>query len=159
MSQTNLKTVTTQTVTVTSLALVTPADRIGLGFGTARAYSADSLSLGQFPTPHNPEPEQVRSRQDRSATQMRKQMRAGGSHAVPPTSSVGCLPPGPRAVRVAWPLTAGASWSVRSTDLGRSHSPKVCVRVRLGRDCQSPDRTDDKRTLARVVAPAMTAGK
>ena len=141
MTLTNLTTVTTKTATVTSFVLAAPADRIGLGFGAGLAYPADSLSLGHFPTPHNPTPEQGRSRQGQSATQMRKQMRAGWPVAVPPASSAGCLPPGPRAAR------------------SRNRSPKVCVTVRLGRDCQSPDRHDDKRTLARVVAPATVAGK
>ena len=158
MTLTNLMTVTTQTATVTSFVLVTPADRIGLGFGAALAYPADSLSLGQFPTPHNPVPEQDRSRQGQSDAQMRKQMRAGGPDAVPPASSAGCLPPGPRAARVAWPLTAGESWLVRATDHSRNRPPKVCARLR-SRDCQSPARSDDKRTLARVVAPATAAGK
>lgn len=161
MTLTNLMTVMTKTATVASVKLTTPADRIGLGFGAALAYPADSsLSLGQFPTPHNPEPEQVRSRQGRSAAQMRKQMRAGGPDAVPPTGPVGCLPPGPRAVRVAWSLTAGESWLVRPTDHSRNRLPEVrVVRSRIDRDCQSPDRQDDKRALLREVAPATTAGK
>jgi hypothetical protein len=160
MTLTNLKTVTPKTATVASAMLTTPADRIGLGFGAGLAYPADSLSLGQFPTPHNPAPEQVRSRQGQSATQMRKQMRAGGPDAVPPAGSAGCLPPGPRAARVAWPLTSGESWLVRSTDHSRNRLPEVrVVRSRIGRDCQSPDRQDDKRTLLREVAPATAAGK
>ncbi len=85
MALTNLTTVTTKTATVASVKLTTPADRIGLGFGAALAYPADSLSLGQFPTPHNPAPEQVRSRQGQSAAQMRKHLRTGGTDAGPPT--------------------------------------------------------------------------
>ena len=140
MTLTNLTTVTTKTATATSFVLVVPADRIGLGFGAGLAYPADSLSLGHFPTPHNPVPEQDRSRQGQSATQMRKQMRAGWPVAVPPASSAGCLPPGPRAAR------------------SRNRSPKVCVRLH-DRDCQSPVRNDDKRTLPREVASATAAGK
>ena len=140
MTLTNLTTVTTKTATATSFVLVVPADRIGLGFGAGLAYPADSLSLGHFPTPHNPAPEQGRSRQGQSATQMRKQMRAGWPVAVPPASSAGCLPPGPRAAR------------------SRNRSPKVCVRLH-DRDCQSPVRSDEKRTLTRVVASATAAGK
>lgn len=158
MTLTNLTTVTTKTATVTSFVLAAPADRIGLGFGAGLAYPADSLSLGHFPTPHNPVPEQDRSRQGQSATQMRKQMRAGGPVAVPPAGPAGCLPPGPRAARVAWPLTASASWSVRATDHSRNRLPKVCVRLH-DRDCQSPVRNDDKRTLPREVASATAAGK
>ena len=140
MTLTNLTTVTTKTATVTSFVLATPADRIGLGFGAGLAYPADSLSLGHFPTPHNPVPEQDRSRQGQSATQMRKQMRAGWPVAVPPASSAGCLPPGPRAAS------------------SRNRLPKVCVRLH-DRDCQSPVRSDEKRTLPREVAPATAAGK
>ena len=84
MALTNLKTEQTKTVTVAGVKLVTPADRIGLGFGTVLAYPADNLSRGQFPLPPNPEPEQLRSRQDQSAPHMRKQMRTGESDAVPP---------------------------------------------------------------------------
>ena len=140
MTLTNLTTVTTKTATATSFVLVVPADRIGLGFGAGLAYPADSLSLGHFPTPHNPAPEQGRSRQGQSATQMRKQMRAGWPVAVPPAGPAGCLPPGPRAAR------------------SRNRSPKVCVRLH-DRDCQSPVRSDEKRTLTRVVASATAAGK
>lgn len=161
MTLTNLKTVTTQTATVTSVTLAAPADRIGLGFGAGFAYPADSLSLGHFPTPHNPAPEPVRSRQDESTPPMRKQMRAGESDAVPPTSSVGCQPPGPRAARVAWPLTAGESWSVSATDASRNRLTVVRVaRFGPGRDCQSPDRNRDlKANLLREAAPATAAGK
>jgi len=161
MTLTNLKTVM-KTVTVASAKLTAPADRIGLGFGTGQNYPADSLSPGRFPTPHNPEPEQVGSRRDESETQTRMQLRPGGPEAVPPVSSAGCLTPGSRAVRVTWSLTNGASWSVTATDLSRNHSPKVqtcVVRTRIGSDCQSPDRVDDKRTLLREVASATTAGK
>ena len=99
MTLTNLKTEQTKTVTVTGVKLVASADRIGLGFGAVLAYPADNLSRGQFPLPHNPEPEQLRSRQDESATQMRKQMRTGESDAVPPAGPAGCLTPGSSAVR------------------------------------------------------------
>ena len=158
MTLTNLKTEQTKTVTVTSVKLAAPADRIGLGFGTGRAYPADSLSLGCFPAPHNPEPEQVRSRDGQSATQMRKQMRTGEPNNVPPTGSAGCFPPGPRAVRVSWPLTVDASRSVRVTDPSRNRDPKTCARLHH-RDCQSPVRSGEKHGLAREAISAATAGK
>src|SRR5262245_40607062 len=99
MIRTNLQTAK-QTGTVPSVKLNTPADRIGLGFGAgqANAYPADSsLSPRRFSTPHNPEPEQLRSRQERSATHMQTpmQMRTDGPDgtevpdAVPPASLVG----------------------------------------------------------------------
>jgi hypothetical protein len=161
MVLTNLKTVLMKTVKVTSVTLAAPADRIGLGFGpaTADANPTDSLSRGRFPAPHNPEPEQLRSRHGRSAEQLRKQMRTGTPDAVPPASLAGYLPPGSSADRVLWSLPVGASWSVATTAPSRTCSPKVCVRLRHDRDCQSPVRSDEKHTLRRATAPAATAGK
>jgi hypothetical protein len=154
MRLTNLKTVT-KTVTAASVKLTAPADRIGLGFGAGHAYPADSLSLGHFPTPRNPEPEQLRSRQDKSAMQMRKQTHPDGTKvpdAVPPASSAGCLPPGSSAVRVSWRVTA--------TDDRRSCLPTVsAVRNRLGSDCQSPDRFGGNHGLKREAVSAATARK
>lgn len=163
MTLTNLKTVM-KTAKVTSATLAAPADRIGLGFGAGQNYPADSLSFlspgGRFPTPPNPVPEQGRSRQETSAMQMRKQMRTDSSGAVPPVSLAGYLPPGSPAACVSWSLTVGESCSVRSTDHSRDHLPEVrVVRIRIGSDCQSPDRIDDKRALLREVAPATAAGK
>jgi len=161
MTLTTHKTVL-KTALVASVKLTAPADRIGLGFAVL-AYPTPTdanLSLGRIPKPHNPEPEQVRSRQEQSAMQMREQMQAGGSDAVPPASWAGCLcSPGSTADRVSWPvitrtpplLTSGSDWSVTSTDdPSRNRFLKVSVvRVRTGCDCQSPDRTDDsKATLS-----------
>ena len=139
---TGTKTELTKTATVASFALTTPADRIGLGFGAVLAYPADNLSRGQFPLPHNPEPEPLRSRQEKSATQMRKQMRTGEPSAVPPAGPAGCLTPGTSADRVVWSVTVGTSWRVTDTDLSRDRDPKTCVRLRQDRDCQSPVRSD-----------------
>jgi hypothetical protein len=151
MTLTNLKTEQTVTVNATSFVLVVPADRIGLGFGTALAYPADNLSRGQFPLPHNPEPEQLRSRQDKSATQMRKQMRTGESDAVPPAGPAGCLTPGSTAVRAWWRFTV--------TGKSRNRDPKTCVRLRRLSDCQSQARSDEKHGLTRGAISAATAGK
>jgi hypothetical protein len=151
-----------KTATVASVKLTAPADRIGLGFAANGAYPADSLSQGRFPTPHNPVPEQVRSRQEQSAMQMREQMHTGGPDAVPPVGSAGCLrSPGSTAGRVSWSLTARNPWSVTPTNPSRNRFPKVSVvNVRLGRDCQSPDRIDDSKvTLNREAAPTTAAGK
>jgi hypothetical protein len=152
MTLTNLKTELTKTVTVASVKLTTPADRIGLGFGAALAYPADSpLSSGQFPLPHNPELEQFRSRQVGSAAQMRQQMRTGDPDAVPPAGPAGCLPPGSTTVCVSWRVTA--------TDTGWNRSPKTCVRLRQDRDCQSPVRSDEKHGLSRDAVSAAAVGK
>ena len=147
-----LKTLTTKTTTATSVKLIaSPANRLGLGF-EAGAYHADTLSP-------NPVTEQVRSRQEASAPQMRKQMRAGSPDAVPPAGPVGCLPPGPRAV-VSWSFTSSANWSPTATDNSRNRfTPVSVVRNRNRRDCQSPARNCDKQSLRHEVAPATTAGK
>jgi len=159
MALTNLKTMQTKTAKMTSVKLDIPADRIGLGFGAATTYPTDSLSPGRFPTPRNPEPEQLRSRHGLSATQMRKQMRTGTPDAVPPARLAGWLPPGLSAARVTWCLTVRASWSVSAIDPSRNRLPEVCVRLRQGRDCQSPVRSDEKHALTRETVPAATAGK
>jgi hypothetical protein len=163
MTLTNLKTELTKTATVTSVKLAAPADRIGLGFGAGLAYPADSLSssqsVGRFPTPHNPEPEQVRSRQDKSAALMRMHRRTGVPNTVPPAGSAGCFPPGPRAVRVSWLLTVGANRWAGVTDPSRNRNPKTCVRLRQDRDCQSPVRSDEKHGLSREAVTAAAAGK
>jgi hypothetical protein len=166
------------TVTVVSVMLTISADRIGLGFGTGakQAYPADSsLSPALFPAPHNPEPEQLRSRQERSAMhtrpQTRTQLHPDGTNVldtdvpdvVPPASLVGCVPPGCSADRVTWRMPA--------IDPSRScFSLASVVRSRLGSDCQSPDRcndndnandgnVNDKRNLARKTVLASAAGK
>jgi hypothetical protein len=151
MALTNLKTEQTKTVTVAGVKLVTPADRIGLGFGAVLAYPADNLSRGQFPLPPNPEPEQLRSRQDQSAAHMRKQTRTGESDAVPPAGPAGCLTPGSSAVRAWWRVTVtGKSWNRDS---------KTCVRLRRLSDCQSQARSDEKHGFTRIASPAAIAGK
>jgi hypothetical protein len=149
MSLTNLMTVM-KTVAMASVKLTVPADRLGLGFGAGDAYPADNLSQGQFPVPHNPEPEPFRSWQVESATQMRKQTLPDTADAVPPASLAGCLP-GPSADRVWCPVT--------DTDPSRNRNSEVCVRVRIGGDCHSPARLDEKHALARIATPAATAGK
>ena len=151
MALTNLMTVL-QTVAMAGVKLTVPADRIGLGFGSvANPYPTDTLSLGHFPLPHNPEPEQLRSRHGQSATPMRKQTHTDAPDAVPPASLAGCLPPGSAAVRVSWPVS--------TTNTGRNRVPQACVTFRLGSDCQSPDRKDEIHGLTRIANPAAMAGK
>jgi hypothetical protein len=166
-----LKTQVLKTATVTGVKLAAPADRIGLGFGVA-AYSTDPLSPGHNPVPHNPEPEHVGSRQERSAMQMRVQMQAVGD-AVPPAGSAGCPSvPGVSAGRSTSAAGSFTSWRratwaaagrtrevLRVAGTGRADLPRDLRHDRLGRDCQSLRRLDDKRDATREVCSAATAGK
>ena len=169
-----LKTCVLKTATVTSVKLITPADRIGQGLGVA-TYPTDNLSPGQFPMPHNPEPEEVRSRETLSAMQLQMQLRAG-SDAVPPASSAGCpSAPGLSADRfesfgasriTGWRRTTRTAVNSRTrrgcrfADPSRTHVPGDLSHTnRLGRDCQSPDRLGDKRITKREVSSASVAGK
>jgi hypothetical protein len=170
-----LKTLVLKTETVTGVKLGTPADCIGLGLVVANAYPTDNLSPGQIPLPHNPVPEQVRSREMLSAMQMRKQMRAGDD-AVPPASSAGCpSAPGLSAALfesfgasrfTGWQRTTRTAANSRTregcrfADPSRTHVPgDLRHDDRLGRDCQSPDRLSDKRITIREVSSASAAGK
>jgi hypothetical protein len=169
-----LKTHVLKTATVTGVKLATPADRIGQGLRVA-AYPTDNLSPGQFPMPHNPEPEQVRSREVLSATQMRMQLLAGDD-AVPPTGSAGCpsapgvsasrfastrVPPFPAWQRTTRTAVVGRTREVRlHTAPGQADCPRELRHSdRLGSDCQSPDRLSDKRNATREVCSAAEAGK
>jgi hypothetical protein len=133
MTVKTLKTLVLKTATVTGVKLVTPADRIGLGFGTVLAsYPTDNLSPGLLPMPHNPEPEQVRSRQELSVMQMHKHLQAAestvASLALPrvrarvrPTGSAGCIwfrVPG---------LTAGRFALCGSRSLFRTHVQELVL--------------------------------
>jgi hypothetical protein len=152
-----------KTATVASVKLTTPADRIGLGLGVA-TYPTDNLSPGQFPVPHNPAPEQVRSREALSAMQPRMRMHEDGD-AVPPAGSAGCTP-GFSAVRSGsigaltlsgWrratrTTVGGSTREVRlTTDPGRADfRDDLRHDDRSGRDCQSLRRTSGKRGRARA---------
>jgi hypothetical protein len=165
-----LKTQVLKTATVTGVKPATPADRIGLGL--VAAYPTDNLSPGHIPVPRNPEPEQVRSR-ELSALHPRMRWQAGDD-AVPPAGSAGWFPgasadwsasltpsriTGRLATRTA--ATGRAVTACRFADPGRAHVPgDTRHHDRLGRDCQSPDRSGDKaRVATRVVSPAAAAGK
>lgn len=157
MDITTLKTLVLKTVTVSSVKLTTPADRIGLGFGDdlVAVYPADVLSPGQFPLPHNPGLETgLGNRQDPSAMRLHPQAQAMAT-AEPPAGRVGSSSvPGSSAQR-------GAS---------RASFPAVFgVHNRFGGDCQSPDRRDDRKPACawrsssefrrlRETTPATAAG-
>lgn len=154
MTLNNLTTVTTTTAILAGNKPTTKpvAVRLGLGFAAAD-YPADALS-------HDPVTEQVRSRQEQSAPQLREQMRPGCPGAAVPAGPVGCRPPGSCAV-VSWSFPPSASWSNAATDPSRNRFPTVsAARSRSRRDCQSPARTCGKQSLPCGDAiPATTAGK
>jgi hypothetical protein len=173
-----LKTLVLKTAKVTGVKLATPADRIGLGRGVAN-YPTDNLSQGQFSMPHNPEPEQVRPREELFAMQMLPHLPAGND-AVPPNRSSGCFP-GSSASRFESPSASHpmadrqtTSWpkATRTPPTGKSpegtlfdgisradFSRDLCRQDRFGRDCQSLRRLHDKRDAIREVCSAAAAGK
>ena len=133
------------------------------------AYPTDNLSPGHFSMPQNPEPDQVRSRQ---LSAMLPRMRWQGGDVVPLAGPAGCVP-GVSAVRFAskranpvtgWHRTTRTAAKGRAicrfAAPSRTHVPgEVHHHNRLGRDCQSPDRSSDKRLAIRSVSSAATAGK
>lgn len=157
-----LKTLVLKTATVAGVKLVTPADRIGLGFDLA-AYPTDNLSP-------NPVPEHVGSWRELSEEGMQMQPPTGGD-AVQPT---GCpSAPGVSASR-SGSLTASftSGRTTRTTATGRTREGLFVAGLsranvpgdhrptdRLGRDCQSLRRLSDKRVAIRGVVSAATAGK
>ena len=170
-----MKTLTTlvlKTATVAGVKLVTPADRIGQGLGRA-AYATDNLSQGRFPTPHNPEPNEVRSREALSAMRMREHSHASGD-PVPPASSAGCFPGASASRSDSTRIPPFTGWRGTERTAAADRTREVCLPAahgladsrrelrhtdRLGSDCQSPDRLSDKRNAAKEVRPASAAGK
>lgn len=158
-----------KTATVTGVKPAAPADRIGLGCGFAATYPTDNLSPGLFPMPHNPAPEQARSREELSTMPSRMRWPSGGDTRTP-AGSTGCFPGTPavwfalpRASRfTGWQRTmrTAATGRCRLADPGRTHdSGDLRPDNRLGRDCQSPDRFRDKRVATRIVSSTAIAGK
>jgi len=158
------KTLVPKTVTVGSVKLPTPADRIGLGFVVVASYPAEVLSPGQFPLPHNPEPEpNLGSRQELSAMQMLTQVQAMATAAAPAGSAGWFSFPGSSASRRPWSPTRSRSFGTwgaarrtapagklavcRGLPVGPSRASSHAAlgsTVRIGSDCQSPDRRDDR---------------
>lgn len=148
MFLTNLTTELTKTATTTSFALVVPADRLGLGCGAGQNdYPADDLSRGHIPVPANPEPEQLRSRQGRSAPQMRKQLRTDVPPAVPPAGSAGSAPP-----------VARVNWRTPPADTNRNRNPLVPANA-CSSDCHSPAQLSATNGTKRDAHAGRAAGK
>jgi len=142
------KTLVLKTVTASGVKLPAPADRIGLGAMVVAGYPMDLLSSGQFPLPHNPEPENgAGSRQEPSTMHHREAMREMATTAAP-AGSAGCLNvPGSVSVRSVCSFTGLpiTGWRGTGKRTGRAKPPASAGRhVRIGCDCQSPDRKDDR---------------
>jgi hypothetical protein len=167
MKTLTLKTLVLKTVTASGVKLPAPAKRIGLGFSVVADYPMDLLSSGQFPLPHNPEPEQgPGSRQVPSTMHGHEPMHEMATTAAP-ASTAGCLNvPGSVSVRSECSRSrlALTGWRDASKRTGRAKPPASAGRlIRIGSDCQSPGRNDDRLARARrarVSARAFTtAGK
>jgi len=151
---TTLKTVMTKTVTVASVKLTTPADRIGRGLVAFAAYPADHLSRGQFPLPPNPASDNPEGRQVPA-----ERMRAA---VEPPAGPVGCLPPvttslGRPGSLSASPFQGGLLSANRPTRAGSAAVSSRSVWSRS--DCQSPNQQADRWHATRFPAPTPTAGR
>ena len=147
MVTTTLKCLVLKTVTVGGVKLPTPADRIGTGAMVDLVPPANSLSRGLFFQPQLPTRNRVGLRQ---FTAMRYE-----PTTVVPTSSVGSFS-GPSACRRSAVTAAKhADWA--------DHPWSPSAHPRLGRDCQSPDRSDARRDraarTARTVGLAATAAR
>jgi hypothetical protein len=141
MRTATLKTRVLKTALVGAVKLPTPADRIGSGRVVRIDYHPTTfLSQGQFPTPRLPEPE-PRSRQE--VFDAMSMPPAGG-----PSGPAGRLP-GSSACR--GPLAA--AWRANRTNPSRAARPwSHGLSTPVGRDCQSPDRLDDRDDLEATPA-------
>jgi hypothetical protein len=133
METKTLKSLVLKTATV-GVKTLTPADRIGAGVvADIDTNPATFLSPGHF-QPRLPEPEpQARSRRT-VADMTHMSMPSAGT----PAGSVGRFP----GTTVRWCPTAASSRSV-GTASRACYPGSLTSPVRLGRDCQSPDRTTD----------------
>jgi hypothetical protein len=150
MAAMTLKCLMSKTATVNSVTLPTAADHIGTGAVVDRMQPANSLSLGQFFSPPLPTQNRVGPRREIAV------MRYEPTDVVPagPVGSVS----GTRSCRLAAlakrVARANHPWSLRS-------------HPRLGSDCQSPERTDNRRdreaewqsTMARMVSLAAATAR
>lgn len=160
--KTTLKTQVLKTATVSSVKLLTPADCIGLGRAFVVVYPADVLSPGQIPLPPNPGSEpNPGSRQVLSAALMHEHQRAMATAAAP-AGRAGCPVPGCSAAhRPSLTIRHDFRWRLEDKrPASRASFPaEPSHPSRSGRDCQSPDRRDDRRPATRETALAAAAGK
>lgn len=192
-----LKTLVLKTVTVAGVKPSTTADRIGLGFVAVAAYPpAEVLSPGHLPLPHDPEPEPTPGVRQELAAMRRNTMQAQASAANPAGNGRAGRPSNPGSSASRRPSSADsrsggvgtAKWAVAAGRLavdagftgrlrglpatqGRASDPSAAPSLpgRIGSDCQSPDRRDDRWAASdrrgwrpsgtRVTAPAAAAGK
>lgn len=190
-----LKTLVQKTVAVAGVKLATTADCSGLGF-VAAYPPAEVLSLGHFPMPRDPESGPLPGGRQELTAMQETNLQALANAANPAGNGpAGRLPnPGSSASRrpssAASRIGGGdstkraiaadriatdagfpgrgrdlAATRVRASDRSATHS----LPGRLGSDCQSPDRRDDRwaatgrrgwrPTGTRVTAAATAAGK
>jgi hypothetical protein len=146
MALKTLKSLVLKTVKVSSVKLTAPADRIGSGATAVDMPPANFLSQGHSFQPQLPDLNRVRPQE---VAAMRYE-----PTSVVPTSLVGSVSgPSVRRRTAALLATKHATWA------GHPWSP--CADSRLGRDCQSPDRDDDRTDLTaawRLATTVRTAG-
>ena len=155
METKTLKCLVLKTASV-GVKLPTPADRIGAGVGVAIDRNpATSQFPGHF-LPRLPEPEpQARSRRE-VADMPEMSTPSTGT----PAGSAGRFP----GTTACWRPTAATSRSVGAASRA-SYPGSLTSSVRLGRDCQSPDRSNARKALdvrsdrAGDVTTARAAGK
>jgi hypothetical protein len=150
-----------KTATAGSVTLLTPADRSQGRVGFAM-YPADVLSPGQIPLPPNPGSEaNPGSRQELSAMSMPEHRQAMATAAVP-AGPAGCPVPGCSAATRPSFTSRQISrwrWEAKRPERRASFPTVQSHHSRSGRDCQSPDRRDDRRPAIREAATAAAAGK
>jgi hypothetical protein len=146
MVVTTLNTRVLKTATVGNVKLPTPADRIGAGFVSGiDHYPTTFLSQGQFPVPRLPEPEPRSRREGVDAMSMPPSGGPAGPAGRFPGRSA-CRAP----LAAAWRASeAGTSRASRPWSLGHP--------CQVGRDCQSPDRRDDRTDLKATPATVRRA--
>ena len=142
MAAKTLKSLVLKTATVAGVKPTTPADRIGSGAAAVVLPPANFLSQGRTFLPRLPNPNRVRPQE---VTAMRYE-----PTSVAPTSLVGSVS-GPSARR------RSAALLVATHAKRAGHPWSFCPSPRLGRDCQSPDRGNDRTDLLAAWRPTTTA--
>ena len=149
-----LKTLVLKTAKVTSVKLLTPADRIGQGFSVA-SYPTGNLSQGHIPMPNNPEPEQARSRQLSAMQMQQQQMQLQKYQAGEPI-------PSPQGRGIGRASQHGRPGCLPGSSTGRFASSNACFSTTT-RSWQKTTRTAVEgranASLASVVCPSSVTSR